>query len=142
MPLLISLFISLCLSLSPSLILILSISLPVHSLSFYLSLTLFLFLSLSLYFSFSLSLSPSIYLFLSLSLLLSLSYDIYSLQDKWMYCDDISLDYAFAQSVLFKVYGSTVQETGHKTKGVFMNRPSLYQNFKPPIESYKTLNLK
>ena len=34
-----------------------------------------------------------------------------------MYCDDISLDYAFAQSVLFKIYGKTVQETGHKTKG-------------------------
>jgi hypothetical protein len=27
------------------------------------------------------------------------------------------LDYAFAQSVLFKVYGSLVQETGHKTRG-------------------------
>lgn len=39
------------------------------------------------------------------------------LKDKWMYCDDISLDYAFAQSVLFKIYGKTVQETGHKTKG-------------------------
>ena len=39
-------------------------------------------------------------------------------QEKWMYCDEISQDYAFAQSVLFKVYGSTVQETGHKTKGV------------------------
>ena len=39
-----------------------------------------------------------------------------------MYCDDISLDYAFAQSVLFKVYGSTVQETGHKTKGMYENQ--------------------
>jgi hypothetical protein len=27
------------------------------------------------------------------------------------------VDYAFAQSVLFKIYGSAVQETGHKTKG-------------------------
>ena len=42
-----------------------------------------------------------------------------------MYCDDLSLDYAFAQSVLFKVYGSTVQETGHKTKGMYIN----YQQF-------------
>jgi hypothetical protein len=40
-----------------------------------------------------------------------------SIQDKWVYCDDISLDYTFAQSVLFKVYGSVVQETGHKTRG-------------------------
>lgn len=39
-----------------------------------------------------------------------------------MYCDEISLDYAFAQSVLFKVYGSTVQETGHKTKGASTQR--------------------
>ena len=30
---------------------------------------------------------------------------------------DISQHYAFAQSVLFKIYGSSVQETGHKTKG-------------------------
>ena len=34
-----------------------------------------------------------------------------------MFVENISLDYAFAQSVLFKVYGSAVQETGHKTKG-------------------------
>ena len=40
-----------------------------------------------------------------------------AVEDKWMYAEDISVDYAFAQSVLFKVYGSTVQETGHKTKG-------------------------
>eukprot|EP00596_Hydrurales_sp_CCMP1899_P000367 CAMPEP_0119046274 /NCGR_PEP_ID=MMETSP1177-20130426/45527_1 /TAXON_ID=2985 /ORGANISM="Ochromonas sp, Strain CCMP1899" /LENGTH=938 /DNA_ID=CAMNT_0007019197 /DNA_START=345 /DNA_END=3160 /DNA_ORIENTATION=+ len=39
------------------------------------------------------------------------------IEDKWIYCDKVSLNYAFAQSVLFKVYGSTVQETGHKTKG-------------------------
>lgn len=38
------------------------------------------------------------------------------LQD-WIYIDDISLDYAFAQSVLFKIYGGYIQETGHKTKG-------------------------
>ena len=43
-----------------------------------------------------------------------------------MYCDDISLDYAFAQSVLFKVYGSTVQETGHKTKGIHDIKYSIY----------------
>ena len=38
-------------------------------------------------------------------------------EDSWVYAEDISIDYAFAQSVLFKVYGSSVQETGHKTKG-------------------------
>ena len=38
-------------------------------------------------------------------------------EDKWVYAEDISIDYAFAQSVLYKVYGGTVQETGHKTKG-------------------------
>ncbi len=35
----------------------------------------------------------------------------------WVYVEDISLDYAFAQSVLFKVFGYGVQETGHKTRG-------------------------
>lgn len=35
----------------------------------------------------------------------------------WIYVEDISLDYAFAQSVLFKVFGGAVQETGHKTRG-------------------------
>ena len=34
-----------------------------------------------------------------------------------MFCEDISLDYAFAQSVLFKIYGNSIQETGHLTKG-------------------------
>jgi hypothetical protein len=34
-----------------------------------------------------------------------------------VFCEDISIDFAFAQSVLFKIYGSVVQETGHKTKG-------------------------
>jgi hypothetical protein len=36
---------------------------------------------------------------------------------EWTYCEDISTDYAFAQSVLFKIYGGIVQETGHKTRG-------------------------
>jgi hypothetical protein len=27
------------------------------------------------------------------------------------------VDYAFAQSVLFKIYGNNIQETGHLTKG-------------------------
>lgn len=39
------------------------------------------------------------------------------MQDNWVYVDDLSLDYAFAQSVLFKIFGSVVQETGHKTRG-------------------------
>lgn len=38
------------------------------------------------------------------------------LEDDWVYVDDVSLEYAFAQSVLFKVYGTSM-ETGHKTKG-------------------------
>lgn len=39
------------------------------------------------------------------------------LQDDWVFCEDISLEYAFAQSVLFKIYGNNIQETGHLTKG-------------------------
>lgn len=39
------------------------------------------------------------------------------IEDDWVYVEDISLDFAFAQSVLFKVYGSVIQETGHKTRG-------------------------
>jgi hypothetical protein len=31
--------------------------------------------------------------------------------------EDISLGYAIAQSVLFKIYGNSIQETGHLTKG-------------------------
>lgn len=37
--------------------------------------------------------------------------------ENWVFAEDISTDYAFAQSVLFKLHGRTVQETGHKTKG-------------------------
>lgn len=37
--------------------------------------------------------------------------------EDWVFVEDISLSYAFAQSTLFKIYGSCVQETGHKTKG-------------------------
>lgn len=37
--------------------------------------------------------------------------------DEWVYVEDISLDFAFAQSVLFKVFGGVIQETGHKTRG-------------------------
>ena len=38
-------------------------------------------------------------------------------EDNWSYTEDISIEFAFAQSVLFKIYGGIVQETGHKTKG-------------------------
>jgi len=38
-------------------------------------------------------------------------------EENWAFVDDISLDYSFAQSVLFKMYGSVIQETGHKTRG-------------------------
>jgi hypothetical protein len=40
-----------------------------------------------------------------------------SLQDEWVYVEEISLDFSFAQSVLFKIYGGVIQETGHKTRG-------------------------
>jgi len=39
------------------------------------------------------------------------------LQDCWVYEEDISIDFAFAQSVLFKIYGNVLQETGHLTMG-------------------------
>lgn len=41
----------------------------------------------------------------------------HSEEESWSYTEDISIEYAFAQSVLFKIYGGVVQETGHKTKG-------------------------
>ena len=37
--------------------------------------------------------------------------------DSWVYVEDISIDFSFAQSVLFKIFGGCVQETGHKTRG-------------------------
>jgi hypothetical protein len=42
---------------------------------------------------------------------------MHSQQEAWVYSEDISTEYAFAQSVLFKIYGNSVQETGHLTKG-------------------------
>ena len=45
------------------------------------------------------------------------SNDLAPIEDDWIYVDDVTLEYTFAQSVLFKVYGTTIQETGHKTKG-------------------------
>jgi hypothetical protein len=39
------------------------------------------------------------------------------LDENWVFCEDISLEYAFAQSVLFKIYGNSLQETGHLTRG-------------------------
>lgn len=43
--------------------------------------------------------------------------DLAPIEDDWVFVEDISLQYAFAQSVLFKIYGNSVQETGHKTRG-------------------------
>ena len=40
-----------------------------------------------------------------------------ALVEPWAYCEDISLNFCRAQSVLHKVYGGKVQETGHKTVG-------------------------
>jgi len=37
--------------------------------------------------------------------------------EEWTYVEDLSLDFAFTQSILFKVYDGTIQETGHKTRG-------------------------
>mmetsp|Transcript_31399 Transcript_31399/g.69937 ORF Transcript_31399/g.69937 Transcript_31399/m.69937 type:complete len:955 (+) Transcript_31399:90-2954(+) len=38
-------------------------------------------------------------------------------REEWAYMEDISLGYTIAQSVLFKIYGNSIQETGHLTKG-------------------------
>ncbi|CAM9659186.1 unnamed protein product, partial [Heterosigma akashiwo] len=37
--------------------------------------------------------------------------------EDWHYCEDITIEYAHAQSVLQKVYEGRAQETGHKTAG-------------------------
>jgi len=50
--------------------------------------------------------------------------------DTWTVVEDISLDYAFAQSVLFKIYGSVIQETGHKTRGHICLTPDDRDNVK------------
>lgn len=39
------------------------------------------------------------------------------IEENWVHCEDISFDFTFAQSVLFKIYGNSLQETGHLTKG-------------------------
>lgn len=38
-------------------------------------------------------------------------------QENWIFAEDITVEYAFAQSVLFKIYGNSLQETGHLTRG-------------------------
>jgi hypothetical protein len=37
--------------------------------------------------------------------------------ENWTYCEDISIEYAYAQSLLVRAYGGKVLETGHKTVG-------------------------
>eukprot|EP00638_Chattonella_subsalsa_P010550 CAMPEP_0117787184 /NCGR_PEP_ID=MMETSP0948-20121206/6252_1 /TAXON_ID=44440 /ORGANISM="Chattonella subsalsa, Strain CCMP2191" /LENGTH=405 /DNA_ID=CAMNT_0005616281 /DNA_START=171 /DNA_END=1385 /DNA_ORIENTATION=- len=37
--------------------------------------------------------------------------------ENWNYCEDVSIDYVKAQSILQKVYNGKAQETGHKTAG-------------------------
>ena len=49
--------------------------------------------------------------------LINNSYHHFIIQTSWVYCEDISQDFAYSQSVLFKIFGENVQETGHKTKG-------------------------
>lgn len=44
-------------------------------------------------------------------------YSTYSSENPWNYSEEISLDYVFAQSCLYKIYGSNIQETGHLTQG-------------------------
>eukprot|EP01035_Chromulina_nebulosa_P017950 gene17950-23577_t len=39
------------------------------------------------------------------------------IEDNWVYVEDLTLEFAFVQSLLFKIYGASIQETGHKTKG-------------------------
>ena len=43
--------------------------------------------------------------------------EIGEFDENWDYCEEINSGYAFSQSVLFKIYGAVVQETGHKTRG-------------------------
>ena len=38
-------------------------------------------------------------------------------KESWTFFEEMTLDYAFAQSVLCKITGTNIQETGHKTKG-------------------------
>merc|ERR1711871_1479579 len=40
-----------------------------------------------------------------------------ALSDDFIFQEELTIDYAFAQSVLYKIYGTGVQETGHKTRG-------------------------
>ncbi|CAN0342320.1 unnamed protein product, partial [Phaeothamnion confervicola] len=37
--------------------------------------------------------------------------------ERWTVCEDLSLDFCAAQSMLHLVFGSRIQETGHKTVG-------------------------
>lgn len=43
--------------------------------------------------------------------------DLSKMEESFAFVEEITVDYAFAQSVLFKIFGGIVQETGHKTKG-------------------------
>ena len=44
-------------------------------------------------------------------------YDKNPSNDDFIFQEELTIDYAFAQSVLYKIYGTGVQETGHRTKG-------------------------
>lgn len=37
--------------------------------------------------------------------------------DKWSYCEEVTTEYAIAQSIIHRIYGNKIQETGHRTKG-------------------------
>ena len=37
--------------------------------------------------------------------------------DKWCYCEEVTLGYAKAQSMIHRIYGNKIQETGHRTAG-------------------------
>ncbi len=43
--------------------------------------------------------------------------EIGEFEENWDYCEEINVEYAYSQSVLFKIYGAVIQETGHKTRG-------------------------
>jgi hypothetical protein len=37
--------------------------------------------------------------------------------DKWTFCEEITTEYAIAQSIMHRIYGNKIQETGHRTTG-------------------------
>jgi hypothetical protein len=53
--------------------------------------------------------------------------------------EDISLEFAFAQSALFKVYGGVIQETGHRTRGHLSLTD--HDRYSPPLQSTRQISI-